>query len=132
VAVKIHQVHQHGDFRVFYQHVNGEPAMVLASTCWGRRRAWVIGLSHAYKYADAHTGQPTAYLVEASTKIGEMLGLGTDRMTVFRIASAIVDDLPDLLRMPPEAGETANDIERRIERAGLVMEIDGNTLVDAR
>lgn len=129
MASRISQIHDKGEFRIFYQYVNGEPGMVIASSFMGRRRAWVIGLSSAWKYADSETGAPTAYLIEAAGKIGDLLGLGADRMTAFRIASAIVDHLPDLLTMPPEM---PTDWRKQAERDELVVKLNGETLVDAR
>lgn len=123
---------QHGDIRIFYQWVNDEASMILAANRLGRRKAWVIGQSVAHQYADSETGAPTAYLIEAAVKIAEHLGFHPDRSTVFRIASAIVDDLPELIKMPPPPAQTAQHIERLAERDGLVLRIGDQTVVDAR
>lgn len=87
----------HGDIVVSYQYANGEPALVL----WPKRPtarsgAFCICLSSAFKYAE------DAYLVEQAAKACEVLQLFPTKQTVFQIASAIQDNLDELVKMKPE------------------------------
>lgn len=95
-----------GDFDILFQYVNEEPALVVRAHRFlaVRRRAYVITMDSAWKYVDdvesPHSGH-SKYMVHASAKIEEMLGLGDDIGTRFRIAEAIMDCLEDLLNMKP-------------------------------
>lgn len=84
---------------VFYEHVNDEPAMILARQVMGQGYSYIIGLSAAHQYTDDH------YLMASAHKAAEVLGLGTDRSTVVHLADAILDYLGDLVRMPPPGPE---------------------------
>lgn len=97
---------QFGDFEILFQYVNEEPALVLRANRFlsVRKRAYVITLESAWKYVDdvesPHSGHST-YMVHASAKIEEMLGLGDNVSTRYRIAEAIMDCLEDLVAMKP-------------------------------
>jgi len=121
--------HVHEGFIIFYQHVNNEPAMIVGG--YKVKRAWVIPLSMAHMYADSKTGAPTDYLVEAAVRIATLLDLGLTRHRVYTIASAIVDDLPDLLKMPPAPQLTQNEIENAADKQGLVVGVNGHNILDA-
>lgn len=77
--------------------------MVLSSARFRaqRRRAWVIPLESAWKYVDNDNGEHQPYMVHASYHIAEMLGLGVDNKTRFRISEAILNNLEELINMPP-------------------------------
>ncbi len=127
---------QFGEFRLFFSYVSPttnvedtEPCM-----CLGRagikRSAWVIPLSAAWMYADSETGEPTEYLIGKAVQIAHHLQLGVTRDTIFKISSAIVDFLPDLIKMPPWAGLELADIERAAERHQLKVALNGEELLD--
>ena len=95
-----------GDFKINLQYIDNDPAMVLSASRFinQRRRAWVIPIEACWKYVDdvdAPGSGHSEYMVAASTKIAEMLGLGSDLKTRFRIAEAIVNNLEELINMPP-------------------------------
>lgn len=124
------------EFTLFYSYVSPnsnvqdtEPCM-----CLGRagikRSAWVIPLSVAFMYAESDTGEPTDYLVAKAVEIAHHLGLAADRSTVFKIASVIVDNLPDLIRMPPWAGVDIDQIAKEAERQQLKVTLNGEELMD--
>jgi hypothetical protein len=66
---------------------------------------YVIPQNTAYLYADSKSGAPTPYLVQDTLAIAQHLGFFPDKNTCFRIADAIVDALPDLIRMPDVSAE---------------------------
>jgi hypothetical protein len=124
------------EFTLFYSYVSAtnkvddtEPCM-----CLGRagikRSAWVIPLSAAHMYADSQTGEPTKYLIGKSVEIASHLGLGITKDTCFKIMSVIVDNLSDLIRMPPWAGFDMDQIVREAERQQLKVTLNGEELLD--
>ncbi len=123
----------YNDFVVFFQYVeidkNMEPVMVVGAPRY--KSAYIIPLNVAYKYADSVTGEPTDYLVQAALTIGETLRLGVDKLTVYRICSAIVDNLPDLVSMPPHSGISQKQLMKEAEQSGLVVKLDGEKIIDA-
>jgi hypothetical protein len=90
------------DLVVAFHWVNAEPAMVLFPQ---RRRlgaaAYIIGLSHAYKYAE-RTGYPTPYCVRMAMVAAGVMAMDRTRQTCMNIVEVILDNLEDLVRMPPE------------------------------
>jgi hypothetical protein len=83
----------------------GEPALIVARTdkfgLSGNRGCATIMLEAAYKYAGSVSGAPTETLVRFATRACIQLGLEPSKMNAKAIADAIVNYLPDLLRMPP-------------------------------
>ena len=110
-----------GDFEILFQYVDEEPALLIRAHRFlsVRKRAWVITLESAWKYVDdvesPHSGH-SQYMVHASAKIEEMLGLGDNVSTRYRIAEAIMDCLEDLIMMKP----MKVDRERSAEIGGTV------------
>lgn len=131
MSATIHQTHNYADFVIFYKYVDGEPAMVLGGKRFDRRKAYIIPLSCAWQYADAETGAPTDYLVALAVKIGDLLGLGADSKTAYRIGSAIVDALPDLIAMPPKQPMTEKEFQAKAATDELVVHSDGKEVFSA-
>lgn len=98
------KVKRKGDIVVAFHWVNGEPAMVLfparPNTAL-KPTACIIALSAAFKYARSD-GYPTKYTVEQAGKFALLMGMYNDRFTVHRIADVILENIEDLLDMPPE------------------------------
>ena len=96
------------DLVVAFHWVNGEPAMVLFPQ---RRRlgaaAYIIGLSHAYKYAEKN-GYPTPYCVKQAMVAAGVMAMDQTRETCKNIVEVILDNLEDLIRMPPERPKKDN------------------------
>jgi len=127
---------QYGEFVLGFSWVGErkgeeEPSMWLGRRSMGRGRAWIIPLSAAHEYADSQTGEPTRALVQRSYEIAAHLDLQPTRGTLFRIASAIVDNLPDLIRMPEAPLPTAKDLERMAERDGIKVTVNNEVMIDA-
>ena len=104
----------YGEFVLRFQYVNPEPgdlrsghepAIVIARPKrMSVRSAWIIMLGASWKYVDdPQKGGHSDYMVTATTKIAEMLKLSQDPKTRFKIAEAILDNLEDLINMPPWA-----------------------------
>ena len=83
-----------GDFK-------DEPSMVLFPL---RKRlgaaAFVIPMSKAFEYADSN-GYPSSELVSSSFKAAEVMAMDSTRMTAHRIADVILNNIEDLVKMPP-------------------------------
>ena len=94
------QVKNFNEFKIFFQYINEEDSMVIGGQNIKYKRAWVIPQSMAWKYADSVSGEPTKYLIESAIKMREFFGL-TGKDVVFKIASAIVDSIPDLIELKP-------------------------------
>ena len=73
-----------------------EPALVLAHKASGVSKAWVIGLSSAWKYCNPQ-GYPTTWCYQVTADIGNALGLGDTTGVRRQIWQAIGDYLPELL-----------------------------------
>ncbi|NIO38980.1 MAG: hypothetical protein GTO41_01520 [Burkholderiales bacterium] len=59
-------------------------------------------LSSAFKYVDdPKKGGHSLYMQHASYQICKMLGLSETRMQAFKVAEAILENLEDLINMPP-------------------------------
>jgi hypothetical protein len=103
-----------GDLLVFFEWWDnerdvlgqGEPTMFIGRAARvalsGNRGAAVLPMQQAHYHVDSKTGGPTRHAIEFAKGACDQLGLEPSRMNVFKIASAIADNIPDLLRMPPE------------------------------
>lgn len=90
-----------------------QPAMFLANTR-NEGTSYAIPLDHAHEYSDEH------HLMLQSMTIADKLDMGTDRSTVYRIADAILNHLPDLVKMPPKPPRPGNPQEE-MARDGIVV-----------
>jgi len=123
-GTKPNTVYETHDLRIFFQHVSGEPAMCIGSRHMNRKRAYVICLSSAWQYADSET------LVMKSYKAADVLGLGNTRVAAYKIADAILNYLPELIKMVPEEEQSTQDlIEEAVENHGLEISIGGQKVV---
>lgn len=90
------------DLCVAFHWVNGEPAMVLFPL---RKRlgaaAYILTLPVAYKYAQAN-GHPTPYCIRQAVVAAQVMAMDTTKATVQNIVEVILDNIEDLVRMPPE------------------------------
>ena len=81
-----------------------EPAMCLRASRGPKRgAAWIIMLEAASKYVSTDEGELkySEYAMKSSYEAAEMIGLGRQKMTAFRICEAIFDNLEFLINMPP-------------------------------
>ena len=138
---------QYSGFILFFDHLpDGEPCMCLGSrtvrdkikgfilpnSIKSKRSAFVIPLKMAYLYADSQTGGPSEYMMRRSFLIANHLGLDCEKSTIRRIVDAILDNIADLVLMPPlDTSLTMKQLEDKAERHGLVAKMDGKTLIDA-
>lgn len=129
-----------GDFEILFQYVDEEPALVIRATRFlnVRRRAWVVTLDSAWKYVDDAFGPASGhseYMVFASAKIQELLGLGTDPNGRYRIAEGIASCLEDLINMKPfkavvdtSAGDVTGKLIVGDEVYEIEAQLDGETV----
>lgn len=99
---KAWKVRAQKDLVVAFHWVNGEPSMVLFPQ---RRRlgagAFIITLPVAYRYAEKN-GYPTRYCIAQAMTAAQVMAMDTTKSTVQNIVEVILDNLEDLIRMPPE------------------------------
>lgn len=117
---------QRGIF-VSFEWINGEPSMILFHAT-ARAGAYVIGMSSAYKYAGSD-GYPTPESAALYMQIAEVLGAFISKQYLSDIKDVVLDNLPDLLKMPPEPDWDADRV-----KSGNVGEvkltIDGTTVAE--
>ena len=108
----IYDTRDYGEFVLRLQYINTkpseissdyQPAILIARPKRSQSRsAWIIMLSSAFKYVDdPKKGGHSYYMQAASQQICRMLGLSETKMQAFKIAEAILDNLEDLINMPP-------------------------------
>lgn len=111
-----------------YMEINGENVPVMAICGKKSKRSYIIPLANAYQFADSITGEPTDYLVLTAKTVGEALNIGVDKHICYEICSAIVDNLPDLVEMPPAQQRSMMDLAKR---DGVIIGLNGETMLDA-
>lgn len=96
------KVERAGDLVRAFHWVNGEPALVLFPA---RKRhgagAFIVCMSAAHRYAKSN-GYPTKYSIEQAYRAAALMAMDTAKQTIHGIVTAILDGIPDLIRMPPE------------------------------
>lgn len=91
---KAHLHRQHGDLMVIYTWCNDERAMVLIPA-YRKGAAWYIVLESAsYKYDNRF------YLEKQCQIAAEVLGMEPSPNNWMKLATVILDGLPDLIEMP--------------------------------
>lgn len=114
----IHQRFRVGNligFYAYYQDANHreQPALFLAN----RRKkgtSYAIPLDHVHDYGDEK------HLMLQAMTIAEKLDMGQTKSTVYRIADAIMNHLPDLVKMPPKQPKPG-DPQEEMARDGIAL-----------
>ena len=75
--------------------IKKEPAMGIRQAVLGKTPIFAIPLESAWKYAEPE------YLMAASFKIAEFLGMFPDAFLINRIADTILNHIPDLIKQRP-------------------------------
>lgn len=88
--------------------------------------AYAIPQENAYEYVTSN-GNPTPYLLTAALNAATSMGFFPDQSTVFRIVDIIVDNLPDLVRMPSEQPGELN-LERIVRGIEATAKVNGQVL----
>lgn len=88
--------------------------------------AYAIPQENAYEYADSK-GNPTPHLLTAAYNAAQTMGFFPDEFTVFRIVDIIVDNLPDLIRMPSDQPQKL-DLQRQILGIEASAKVNGKTI----
>lgn len=78
-----------------YKKINDheQPVMILSGKT---DNAYQIPLDAVYKYAESDLE-----LVKTASRVSYLLGMGTEKSTVFRVGGIIENHLEELVRMPP-------------------------------
>lgn len=112
-TAKAHITRLHSGIVAIYTWINDERAMVLIPA--GRPKApwYVVMDSAAFKYTDDE------YLARQSMKACEVMGMEPSKNNWVKIATIIIEGLPDLIRMPSSLAEKIirSDIGRMQLRA---------------
>lgn len=136
-----------GDLQVSFEHGNkpgephrNQPMMRLRNPF--QRRSYMIAMDDAHKWDDRPTdADPTGRrakvrIMLAAIEVAEYLYDVPTREGACRIVDAIMQYLPDLLRMPPRQARTMDDWLRDAEQSKLVVRAkqggDSVTLIDYR
>lgn len=130
------------DFMIFFEWFDpekmevgqGEPTLVITRAhrfaLSGNRGSVLIPLNAAYKYADSKSGGPTRWMAEFAVGACHELGLEPSPLNAHKIIDAVVEHLPDLLRMPP-APHPDKFASRQAAPAGeLEVLVDGKTVLE--
>ena len=127
------KVHKSGQLGVAFHWVTSgdlddEPCMVLFPL---RKRegsaAYVLPLNRAFEFVN-NKGYPTPELMSSSETAAKVMAMDTGKSTVFGVATAILDNMEDLLKMPPSkekkrgggAGEMSLLIDGEVVATGEV------------
>lgn len=103
---------RYGDFAVRLEYINPnpreigsthEPALLICRPPQsGVKSACVIMLNAAHQYVTEGTsGTPSLYALAQAETFCNVLGLYPDKSTIFKLVTAIIDNLDDLYDMPP-------------------------------
>lgn len=127
------RVRHSGDIGVAFHWVTAgelqdEPSMVLFPL---RKRlgsaAYVLPLNRAYQFAESHGG-PGKELLSSALTAAKVMAMDETKSTVYRIATVILDNIEDLVKMPPAP-------MKRADMSGptgvMSLKIGGDTVVEA-
>lgn len=120
------------DVVLSYHWVNGEPALCLwpmRPRVVGSRGSFIICLSAAHKYAHSNGDPDLHYLIPQAIRAARVMGMDEGRFTVRNIADAILEGIPDLVRMPPEPTLKQMRVERPVGEITIVA--DGKKVHEA-
>jgi hypothetical protein len=92
-------IRQHGDLTAIYTYVNDERAIVLVPTHRPGAPWFVVCESAAYTWDDSDPRYVNE-VVRKSLKACEVLGMEPTPTNAHRVATIVIDGLPDLVRMP--------------------------------
>jgi hypothetical protein len=100
---RAHLVRQHGDLTAIYTYVNDERAIVLVPSRRPGAPWFVVCESAAYTWDDSDP-RYVGDVARKALKACDVLGLEPTPTNARRVASIIIDGLPDLIRMPSAPG----------------------------
>lgn len=111
-----------------------QPVLIISIVRAGRERQQVfIPQRHAHQFcseSDTVAGQVMAQ--KAVEYCDHLYGPGLYTKDEARyVADLVLNNLESLVRMPPKAGKTKQEIENAIDRAGLKLDINGENIIDA-
>lgn len=120
-----------GDLIVEFKWVDEEPVMILYKRTLGANSpAYMIEMKDAHQYALSNGEASKSLVCELGMQAANALGCHNDRATAFRIIDAIVNFLPDLIKMPPAPKEIIlADAPSRGEDE-LTIKVDGKVIAE--
>lgn len=127
------KVRKQGDIGIAFHWIGtpdhgDEPSMVLFPL---RKRlgssAFVITMNKAFEYAD-NKGYPTPELLNSCMRAADVMAMGQDKATVHRIADVILNNIEDLVRMPPAPRKETKNPDANTGEIKLIA--DGQTVME--
>lgn len=121
-----------GDIAVILQWHDEEPVMVLQrSYSAGRPEAtsYLIRLDEVWRYANPD-GTPTKNLIRDGMECAISLGFGLDKAAGIRCIDAIMENVADLLKMPPIPPEKVKADAPVSTGDVMKVMLDGNTIIE--
>lgn len=123
-----------GRLAVFFKNINlgddrGEqPAMILGRRAFGRGRSFFIPLATAHEYTDERLA--AQHVAEIADHL--YWGMAT-RADHIQVMDTILANLEQLIRFKPEeATVEADAMQQFIEDHGVVLDLNGQRLIDGR
>ena len=116
-----------------FKWVDGEPVMLLYKRTLGNNSpAFLIELNDAHRFARSDGYGTKALMSELAQGACAALGDPNDKSLLFSIITAILDGIPDLLKMPPEPSE--QEIANRFSSGNdeLSIKVDGKTVMEVQ
>lgn len=97
---KAHLSRVHGDVTAIYTWINDDRAMVLAATYRPGSPFMPGAPLYVILEKNAHAYDNPVQLARTAQKASEVLGLDASTVAWHKLATIIIDGLPDLIRMP--------------------------------
>lgn len=120
--------HQSGWMQSF-QWYRGKPALFIYEPRRRVQSALVVLLEYAYLWANSNGHPDLNHAVPTAIEALKRMGIHPKRIAIHSLVDAVLDAIPDLIRMPPEptsrqAPATSGDT------AELRLVRDGETIMD--
>lgn len=127
----VYEQHKVGDLIVELKWVEGEPVMLLYKNVLGQTgKAFMIEFKDAYRFARSDGYASKELVQKLSHDAARALNSEHDKATCYRIITAIMDFMPDLLLMPPEPTEQEKANRPVTGDGELTIKIDGKVILE--
>lgn len=140
MSASIHDEGRKGDLSITFEWGNKEgserrqPMLRLRNAFL--KRSWLIFMDDAWAYDDRGPGADQRVALKCVEIAAHLYGFPT-KMDAHRVRDAILEWMPDLLRMPPHPMMTSLEFQQKLEAHGVRLKLkhaDGGEqiLLDAR
>lgn len=110
-----------------------EPALVIANTTMrGNRNMVVVPLSVMHEFMKEGDIVDGVAVYARAREYAEILFDGVyTQHEAFRVGDIVLKHIDDVIRFKPDPVEKRRDIENKMDRAGLKVTMNGETVLDA-